>query len=107
MKDSRLKSFLYFTFFILIILLVGGVFSRKWQAPNIFAKGFNSVQRFLGFNLPSNREEGYSPDYITQEVVQEEGGKKQIDIAQGKELLRRINEKLNGEVYRLIRTLDW
>jgi hypothetical protein len=42
-----------------------------------------------------------------REVVQEEGGAKSIDIAQGKELLRRINEKLNGEVYKLIRTIEW
>jgi len=60
-----------------------------------------------GGAMPKSKMKKRNVNTFIQEVVQEEGGKKQIDIAQGKELLRRINERLNGEVYRLIRTLDW
>jgi len=43
-------------------------------------------------------------DFAT-EVAWNEGGKKQVDIAQIKEILKVTNELLSGGLYRLIRNL--
>ena len=39
------------------------------------------------------------------EVAQKEGGKKQVSLAQIKEIIKIINDKVDGDLYRKIRSM--
>jgi hypothetical protein len=95
--DKVYSDFFVYGIWFIILLGVGTVMMSLWVDGN--QRRREMVRQKKGKIRNVNT--------FIREVVQEEGGAKSIDIAQGKELLRRINEKLNGEVYKLIRTIEW
>ena len=67
MKDKKTKGILYFALFILIILSLGVIFTPRGN----IALGFSGLIQKLGLNGIISKSP-YSPNLVTQEVVQEE-----------------------------------
>lgn len=72
MKDNKTKGIIYFTLFILIILLVGVISTpSRGNVVDVITSGFNRVVQKLSLNKIALKS-SYSPNLVTQEVVQEE-----------------------------------
>jgi len=69
MKDNKTKGILYFALFVSIILSMGIIFTpSRGSALGVITSGFGNLVQRLSFTSKSS----YSPNLVTQEVVQEE-----------------------------------
>ncbi len=72
-ENGRFKGFLYFTLFVLLLLLAGDIFnSRGKNVASSLSKQIQAVQKKLGLDFKLDQKQPYSPKYLTQEIVQEE-----------------------------------
>ena len=72
-KPINRTGVMYFVLFVLILLLAGDIFNNhKAGFGSTLSKTWQELGQKLGLHLGGDQKQPYSPNYVTQEVVQEE-----------------------------------
>lgn len=72
-EKSKIKGWLFFILFVFVILLAGDIFNVRGKSISAsLIQQLQEIQKKLGLGINTGQKQPYSPNYVTQEVVQEE-----------------------------------